>query len=76
MMTCHDVSTLVATGGLMEAPLMRRLSVRLHLAMCDHCRTFRRQIEVIARAARAAGLTFERELPGDFEARVARRLQL
>ena len=76
MMTCHDVSTLVATGGLMEAPLIRRLSVRMHLAMCDHCRTFRRQIEVIARAARAAGLTFERELPEDFAARVVRRLQL
>jgi anti-sigma factor ChrR (cupin superfamily) len=75
MMTCHDVSTLVATGGLIEAPLMRRLSVRVHLGMCDHCRTFRRQIEVIARAARAAGLTFERELSEDFEARVVKRLQ-
>jgi anti-sigma factor ChrR (cupin superfamily) len=76
MMTCHDVSTLVATGGLIEAPLMRRLSVRMHLAMCDRCRTFRRQIEVVARGARAAGLIFERELPEDFEARVVRRLQL
>jgi hypothetical protein len=75
MMTCHDVSTLVATGGLMDASLMCRLSVRVHLAMCDHCRTFRRQIEVTARAARAAGVAFERELAEEFEARVVKRLQ-
>ena len=75
MMTCHDVSTLVATGGLTGAPLMRRLSVRAHLAMCGHCRTFSRQIDTIARAARAAGLAFERELPEGFEATVVQRLQ-
>ena len=75
MMTCHDVSTLVATGELTRAPLMRRLSVRMHLAMCGHCRTFRRQIDTIASAARAAGVTFERELPEDFETTVIQRLQ-
>ena len=75
MMTCHDVSTLVSTDGLAGAPLMRRLSVRMHLAICRHCRTFRQQIDTIARAARAAGLAFERELPEDFAAKVVRRLQ-
>ena len=74
MMTCHDVSTLVSTGGLPEAPLGRRLGVRMHLAMCRHCRAFRRQVEFIGRAARAAGLTFERELPEDFESRIVQRL--
>lgn len=65
---------LVATGGLAGAPLMRRLFVRMHLAMCGHCRTFRQQVDTIARAARAAGLAFERELPEDFEAKVVQRL--
>ena len=75
MITCHDVSTLVSTGGLPEAPLVRRLGVRVHLAMCRHCRAFRRQVEAVARAARAAGLAFERELPQDFESKIARRLR-
>jgi hypothetical protein len=74
MMTCHDVSTLVSTGGLPEAPLVRRLGVRMHLAMCRHCRAFRRQVETIGRAARAAGLAFERELPEDFGSRIVQRL--
>ena len=75
MMTCHDVSTLVATGELSEAPLVRRLSVRMHLAMCRHCRAFRRQVETIACAAHAAGMAFERELPEDFESGVVQRLR-
>jgi hypothetical protein len=38
MMTCHDVSTLIATGGLSDAPLGRKFGIRMHLAMCRHCR--------------------------------------
>lgn len=75
MMTCHDVSTLVSTGGLPDAPFVRKLGVRIHLAMCRHCRAFRRQIETIARAARAVGLAFERELPQDFESKIVQRLR-
>ena len=74
MMTCHDVSTLVSTGGLSDAPVVRKLGVRMHLAMCRHCRAFRRQIEAIARAARAAGFAFEREAPNDFESRIVQCL--
>lgn len=75
MMMCHDVSTLVSSGALSDAPLVRKLGVRMHLAMCRHCRAFRRQIEAIARAARAAGLAFERELPQDFESKIFQRLR-
>ena len=75
MMTCHDVSKLVSTGGLTDASLVRQLGVRLHLAMCRHCRAFRRQIETIAGAVRAAGLAFERELPEDFESKIVQRLR-
>jgi predicted anti-sigma-YlaC factor YlaD len=75
MMSCHDVSTLVSTGALAEAALVRRLGVRMHLAMCRHCRRFWRQVATIARAARAASLAFERELPGDFESKIVQRLR-
>ena len=74
MMTCHDVSRLHSTGGLSNAPLSRKLGVRMHLAMCRHCRAFRRQIEALARAAREAAVAFERELPQDFESRIVQRL--
>lgn len=70
MMICRDVARLVSTGGLADAPLMRRLGARLHLAMCRRCRAFRRQIEAVASAAGAASLVFERELPADFESRI------
>jgi hypothetical protein len=75
MMTCHDVSMIVSTGGLADAPLLRKLGVRLHLTMCRHCRAFKRQIETIARAARATGLAFERELPDGFESRIVQGLR-
>ena len=66
---------LVSTGGMSDAPWVRKLGVRMHLAMCRHCRAFRRQIEGIARAAGAAGLAFERELSKDFESRIVQRLR-
>ncbi len=75
MMMCRDVSTLVSSGGLVDAPLVRKLGIRMHLAMCRHCRAFRQQIEAIARAARAAGLAFERELAQDFESKIVQRLR-
>ena len=70
MMTCKDVSTLVSSGQLAESPMASRLGARLHLVMCRYCRAFRRQMEAIARAARAAGLEFEREPAADFEAKM------
>ena len=76
MMTCHEVSTLVSKGSLEDAPFRRKLGVRMHLAMCRHCRAFRRQIETIARAARAAGLAFESEVQRDFESRLVERLTM
>ena len=75
MMTCHDVSRLLSTGRLFDASLVRKLGAHIHLAMCRHCRAFRRQIEALARAAREAAVAFERELPRDFESRIVQRLR-
>jgi predicted anti-sigma-YlaC factor YlaD len=73
MMTCRQVSTLMSTGGLSDASLATRLAVRLHLAMCQHCRAFRRQVEAIARAARAAAAVLEAEPARDFESKIVHR---
>lgn len=75
MMNCKDVSTLIARDELTQAPLMRRLAVRLHLAFCRHCRAFQRQLDAISRAARAATARQADEPGAEFEATLTRRLR-
>ncbi len=70
MMTCKEVSTLVSMGDIESAPLARRMGVWMHLAMCRHCRAFRRQMALIARAARLVATAFEREPSAAFEGRI------
>lgn len=74
MMTCKEVSTLMSTGSLDDAPWTTRLAVRLHLSMCRHCRAFKRQLEALARAARTLSASRESELQDDFEATLSERL--
>ncbi len=52
MPRCRDVTRAIAGGALEEAPLRRRLGVRLHLLLCRHCRRYARQIRAIGLAAR------------------------
>jgi predicted anti-sigma-YlaC factor YlaD len=76
MMTCKQVSTFVSTGQLADAPLATRFAVSLHLAMCRHCRAFRRQLGAIARAARTLNRVCAAEPRTEFEARIVQRLRL
>jgi hypothetical protein len=46
----------------------------MHLAMCRHCRAFRRQIETIARDALSVSRAFEAEPRSDFESRIVQAL--
>jgi len=75
MMTCKDVSTLVSTGTLSDAPMARRLAVRLHLAMCRHCRSFRQQVAAVARGARNAAAAHAAEPSPEFESAIPDRLR-
>ena len=70
MMTCKEVSILVSMGDFENAPMMRRMAVCLHLAMCRHCRAFREQLRLIGRAARLLCEVFEREPSANFEAKI------
>jgi hypothetical protein len=74
MMTCREVSTLLASGDLASASLGRRLAIRLHLLMCDRCSTFSQWLEGIAAASRSLALRTGREAPADLESRVLERL--
>jgi len=74
MMTCKEVSTLVSTEELATVPFAQRLAAWLHLAMCRHCRAFRRQLNAVARAAHLVSRASEREPPSDFERKIVDRL--
>jgi len=74
MMTCKEVSTLLSMGGLAEARWTVRLTVRLHLTMCRHCRAFKRQLEGLTRTARGTSASLDAELPKDFEATLSESL--
>ena len=52
MMSCREVTGLVASDELAEARWARRLVVRLHLLMCLHCRRYVRQLHAIGACAR------------------------
>jgi hypothetical protein len=64
MISCREVSTLVASDALGAQPWRRRLAARLHLMMCAACRRFAAQIELIRRGAGAAALAFDAEAEG------------
>ncbi|TAK17215.1 MAG: zf-HC2 domain-containing protein [Acidobacteria bacterium] len=74
MMKCREVSTLVSTGDVETAPLGRRMRVWLHIAMCRHCRRFRRQLEQLRQRARAAADEAAAAMPADLPERVLRQL--
>jgi hypothetical protein len=43
----QEVSTIVSTGEMRSAPARQRLAAWIHLAMCRHCRAFRRQVDAL-----------------------------
>ena len=53
MLSCREVTHLVATDALATAGWRRRMAVRLHKAMCRHCRRNARQLRALGEAVRA-----------------------
>ncbi len=52
MLTCRDLTRMIASEELAEAGWRRRLVVRFHLAMCRYCRRYAAQLRAIGEAAR------------------------
>jgi len=48
--SCKEVSHLVSQGLDRELGLGERLRLRAHLAICNGCRNFKRQMEFLRRA--------------------------
>jgi anti-sigma factor ChrR (cupin superfamily) len=74
MMTCRDVSTMVAAGRVGRQSLTTRLQIGMHLAICVHCRRFWKQVRAIDRGVVGWLQSVENEAPPDLSERVARRL--
>lgn len=52
MLACNEVSRAMA-GDVRAEPWRRRMAIRLHLLMCDHCRRFAAELTAINRAMRS-----------------------
>lgn len=52
MMTCRELTRLIAGGRLPFESWKRRLAVRLHLLLCRHCRNYSMQLGAIDDEAR------------------------
>lgn len=77
MLTCKEASLLTSQGLNQRLGLRERLSLMIHLFMCDACMRFRRQLDFLRRAARRADEEAGEgtSLPPEIRARIAERLR-
>jgi len=52
--TCREVSEAIARDEMARLPLITRLRMRAHLAICESCRKFRQQMRLIRLALHEA----------------------
>ncbi len=55
MLTCKEVSRLASQGLDRRLGLGERARLRLHLAICDGCRNFRKQLAFLRQAVARLG---------------------
>jgi hypothetical protein len=72
MISCKNVAELLTSDQLQAQPWMKRMEVRLHLAMCDLCSRLARQLEQLRAGAKQ--LREQYEADGGLEERLLRRL--
>jgi predicted anti-sigma-YlaC factor YlaD len=54
-LTCKDTSPLISEMMDHSLPLLDRWRVKLHLAMCEFCRYYQEQLEVLRKLSRYLG---------------------
>ena len=55
MLSCKEVSRLVSQGLDRRLGFVERLRLRVHLAICDGCTNFKKQVEFLRRAVKQLG---------------------
>jgi len=61
MLSCAEVSRILASDHHRDTNWIRRLSLRLHLAMCRHCRRYEKQLDMIGIEARRSCKTTDED---------------
>jgi hypothetical protein len=54
MLSCKEVTRIVASGEIDEQSPFKRMQLRMHLLMCRHCRRYTAQLRTIGAMARKA----------------------
>jgi len=52
MYRCSEVVRLIVSDEYSTAGILKKLGIRLHLAMCEHCTRYARQLRELAAAVR------------------------
>ncbi len=52
MYRCSEVVRLISSDECLTACFLKKLQIRLHLAMCEHCSKYVRQLRALAAAVR------------------------
>ncbi len=55
MYRCSEVVRLISSDEYMAAGILKKLQIRLHLAMCENCSKYVRQLRALAAAVRRSG---------------------
>ncbi len=55
MYRCSEVVRLISSDEYLTAGVLKKLGIRLHLAMCKHCTRYVRQLGALAAALRKIG---------------------
>lgn len=71
MISCRDVATIIMSDQFEALPWLRRMEIRLHLAMCKLCARLASDIKQLRRKVRSVA---DMPVNPDFEAELVRRL--
>jgi hypothetical protein len=55
LLTCREASRLVSHGLDRKLGFGERIALRVHLAICDGCTNFKKQVDFLRRAVRQLG---------------------
>ena len=76
MLTCREVVGRIASDRFAEAGWLERVSVRLHLALCRHCRRYAKQLDAIGTMAQEllGGRDRRHDADDDLEPKILERI--
>jgi predicted anti-sigma-YlaC factor YlaD len=65
MMSCREVTELASQYVDRDLPIAKRMAIRMHVAMCAHCRRFVRQLRATLELLHTIGKPSEPAVVGD-----------